>query len=308
MVNLFSLRSAPLRLYSWIKAIRRVRRVYARAHGRPLNIMKPRRFTEKLQWRKLFDLNPRFAVLCNRLAARDYITALVGDAHLVPLLWSGAPDDIPWDELKPPYVLKSTHASGQILMIDVDTLVDREAVRDVAAHWLKEAHGSRKGELGYGEVPRRLMIERTVTADGHRPTEARFFMFDGRVEAINTVFIEAGRIRNGAFHRADWTPLDWHFSRIVERKFPPPQRLTDMIEVAQRVAAGLDHVRVDFYDCGEQFWIGELTLYSWSGLSRIAPDQADFVLGAAWRLERPIRRAVSNVLLRERRISPPSSR
>jgi hypothetical protein len=56
-----------------------------------------------------------------------------------------------------------------------------------------------------------------------------------------------------------------------------------MIRVAAQLGAGLDHVRVDFYDCGEHFRIGELTLYAWSGLSKFQPDEADFILGRYWR-------------------------
>jgi hypothetical protein len=128
------------------------------------------------------------------------------------------------------------------------------------------------------------MIEETiVTAEGARPDEIRLFVFDGKVAAINTVFVEDGKIRNGAFHTPEWALLDWRFSRTVDREFERPLRLDDMIAVAERLGAGLDHVRVDIYDCGDRFWIGELTLYSWSGYSRFSPDEADLALGAHWK-------------------------
>ena len=49
----------PARIYQWGVAIHRVRTAYAHAHnGRKPRLLRPRRFTEKMQWRKLFDLNP----------------------------------------------------------------------------------------------------------------------------------------------------------------------------------------------------------------------------------------------------------
>jgi TupA-like ATPgrasp len=110
--NLFS----PARIYFWAAAIHRVRTAYKHAHnGRKPRLLRPRRFTEKIQWRKLFDLNPLYAVISDRLAVRNFIANRVGDDVLVRLLWVGDdPTAVPFDSLEPPYVIKSTHASGQL--------------------------------------------------------------------------------------------------------------------------------------------------------------------------------------------------
>lgn len=285
--------------HSLIARAWRVRRAYARAHGRPLRLFRPRRFTEKIQWRKIFDFNPVFPVLCDKLAVRDYIAARVGTEHVIPLLWSGTPEDIPFDRVAPPYFLKSTHSSGQVVMIDRGEVPDKAAIRARAERWLAIDHGAAYDEPGYGPVPPRLMIEETVTTpDGARPDEIRLFVFDGRVAVINTVFVENGKIRNGAFHTRDWTRLSWHFTRTSDRDFPRPIRLDEMIALAERLGEGLDHVRVDVYDCGDRFWVGELTLYSWSGYSRFNPDEADLELGAHWRTRMPGWRSVIPALFR----------
>jgi hypothetical protein len=190
-------------------------------------------------------------------------------------------------------------------MVGRDENPDRAAIRARAEGWLAINHGSAYDEPGYGPVPPRLMIEQTVTtADGGRPNEIRLFVFDGKVAVINTVFVENGKIRNGAFHTPDWTRLDWQFTRAVDRDFPRPIRLREMIALAERLGQGLDHVRVDIYDCGDCFWIGELTLYSWSGYSRFSPDEADFELGAYWRTRHPGWRTIIAELLRDPAFSP----
>src|SRR5580658_10426414 len=48
------------RLGQWALAIRRVRADYRRVTGRAPALLRPRRFTEKMQWRKLFELDPLF--------------------------------------------------------------------------------------------------------------------------------------------------------------------------------------------------------------------------------------------------------
>ena len=274
---------------------------YEAAHQRRPHFWLPRRYTEKMQWRKLFDLNPNFAMLSDKLAVREFIESRVGVEYLVPLRWSGMPTAIPFELLEPPYVVKSTHASGHVIIVKPGEQIDTSDIREQAAAWLKICHGTRFHEPGYVGVPRRIIVEKMLAgATGGPPDEVRLFVFDGKVRVVNTVIVEAGILRNGAFHTPDWKRLGWYFSRWIDRPFPPPQRLGDMIRIAENIGAGFDHVRVDIYDCGAQIHVGEVTLYSWSGNARFTPDEADFALGAHWRLRRPLWRAGLAVLFRRR--------
>ena len=279
----------------------RVCRRYARAHGRLPRLFRAQRYTEKIQWRKIFDFNPAFPILCDKLAVRDFIAERVGREHLIPLLWSGLPAEIPFDRVARPFFLKSTHASGQVIMVREDAEPDAVAIRAEARAWLAVNYGADRDQPGYDPVPARLMIEQTVTTEeGARPNEIRLFVFHGKVAVINTVFVEDGQIRSGAFHTPDWVRLNWHFTRTVDHSFPRPMRLRDMIALAERLGEGLDHVRVNVYDCGERIWIGELTLYSWSGYSHFNPDEADLELGAYWRTPELRWRAILAMLVRGR--------
>lgn len=286
---------------SLIASALRVRRRYARVHGRPPRLLTPRRYSEKMQWRKIFDFNPAFPILCDKIAVREFIAERVGHEHLIPLLWAGAPAEIPFDRVAPPFFLKSAHGSGQVIMVGRDEIPDTIAIRALTESWLATNRSEAYDEPGYESVPARLLIEHTVTtADGARPDEVRLFVFDGKVAVINTVFVENGQIRNGAFHTPDWTRLHWHFTRTIDRDFPKPIRLHDMIALAERLGEGLDHLRVDIYDCGDRIWIGELTIYSWSGHARFQPDEADLELGSYWRTRAPVWRDIIALLFRGR--------
>jgi hypothetical protein len=292
-------------LGAWLVAILRVRREYRRHHGRAPRLFAPVRYTEKIQWRKLFDLDPAYAVLSDKLAVRGVIAARAGEQLLIPLLWSGDdPDAIPFERLERPYVLKSTHASGHVMIVGPEDAIAPDDLRARARDWLDHCHGTHMHEPAYVRVPRRLMIERRLTRpDGGAPGEIRLFVFGGRVAIANTVFVEDGRMRNGAFHTPDWRRLDWHFSRrLDDREFPRPPRLDQMIRAAERIGAGFDHVRVDFYDCADRIHVGEVTVYPWSGLSRFNPDEADGLLGGYWTISRPRWRAAMAILLRRREI------
>lgn len=284
---------------AWRGRMARVRAQYRLAHGREPDLLHPRRYTEKIQWRKLFDPDPRFAVFCDKMATRALVARQFGPGLLTPLLWSGGPqpDLPPLDRIEPPYILKSSHASGHLLRVGRGETPDPALVRAAAREWLGCDYSAVNGEPAYAAVPRRLMVERLLAAaDGGPVGEMRAFVFDGRVRILNTVLLEQGRLRNGAFHTPAWQQLDWHFSREVPGPFPRPVALDAMIAVAERLGAGTDHVRVDFLHDGPRLWVGEVTVYPWSGFARFAPDAADHALGALWRLRWPRLRAARALL------------
>ena len=280
-----------------LQTIDRLKARYFKLHGRLPRLFRPRRFTEKMQWRKLFDRNELFTLFCDKLATRERIAARIGAEYLAPLLWSGGADEIPFERLTPPYFLKSSHAAGQVMCVTAALAQDVQAVRARAADWLRICFFEVNGEPGYRGVPRRLIAEQALLAeDGGPPQERRLFVFDGKVGVINTVFVEDGVVRNGAFHTPDWKRLDWYFTRQVTQEFPPPKRLADMIRIAELLGQSVDQVRVDIFDCGDRIYAGELTAYSWSGMAHFHPDEADVLLGRYWRLRWPLLRALAAIL------------
>ena len=291
------------RLSDWQKAIAQVRKVYFSVHGRAPNIFRPRRFTEKMQWRKLFDDNPVYPVLCDKLAVRDFIAARIGDRYHVPVLWIGAPADIPFDQLEPPYVIKSNHACGQVIMVAGRASLNPAAIRQTTTAWLAEPYGVHMEEAAYWAVPPRLFIEQMLlTKSGAPPDEHRLHLFQGKTAFIQTTVIEDGVARHGAFHTPQWSPQDWYFTQARNIVFPRPARLDEMIRLAEILGREFDYLRVDFFDDGQRLWLSELTLFSWSGLGIFHPDQADFTFGSYWRLRAPIWRALLKILLHRRPI------
>jgi hypothetical protein len=293
-------KTAPrMRLATWLRVIARVCIEYRRKHGRMPALLRPRRFTEKMQWRKLFELEPCFAVISDKLAARDFVAARIGAGRQAALLWAGDdPDAIPFDRLVPPYVLKSTHAAGQTIIVRDANALDANAARSAARGWLAYCFGSANCEPAYICVPRRLVVEQLlVDAHGAAPIERRVFVFDGHATIIQTTVVGAnGLLRTPAFHSRDWERLPIRLSSVPD-EIPPvrPKLLGDIIGLAERLGAGLSHCRVDIYDCGDTLTIGEVTLYSWSGMSPFHDPAQDLAMGAHWKIRHPALRALRAV-------------
>jgi hypothetical protein len=133
------------------------------------------------------------------------------------------------------------------------------------------------------------------------------FVFDGQAAFIRTTTPDQnGQPRFSDVHARDWTQLPIQWNRPAHPVPPPrPAQLAEIIALAERLGAGLSQCRVDIYDCDDMLMVGELTLYSESGLI-VYPDPAhDFALGGHWTIRWPMLRAFWAVAVRRWEIRPP---
>jgi hypothetical protein len=290
----------------WLLAIRRIYITYRNSHGFYPSLIFPIRFSEKMQWRKLFDLNPVYSILCDKLAVRDFVRERVGQELLIPLLWFGDdPNAIPFDTLEPPYILKSSHAAGHTIIVEDKALLDETAIRETARSWLAWNHGKALDEPGYIHVPQALLVEKLLlNKDGSAPLEHKVLVFDGTARVIRSITTAKNRARLGSVHTADWIELPWKLLHpTLGHPLDPPRRLKEIINMAERLGAGFDHLRIDLYECDNRIYAGEMTVYSYSGLQPTIPDSADFVLGAYWRIRLKWLRALWAIFAKKREIA-----
>lgn len=278
-------------VYIWIR--------FFRKHGRLLRVFNPHRYNEKIQWRKLFDFNPLFATVSDKHAVRSFIAERIGRDHLVPLLWVGDnPEKIPFGDFAEPFVVKCTHGNAMNLFFD-DLTVDRQTSVAQLRHWIRRDHGRALVEPGHiGLVPRIIVESMVRHSDGRPPTEYKFFMFDGKAALIAIRFNRDHFIHTNLFVTPDWepTPIKFDTPRFEGELPQRPASYDEMLQLAECIAAGFDHIRVDFLVTGERVFVGELSLYPQSGMVPVEPDCYDLWLGRKWRLDRPGYRALGSLL------------
>jgi hypothetical protein len=87
----------------------------------------------------------------------------------------------------------------------------------------------------------------------------------------------------GSNHR--WSQFDRDWKRVsgaTGDDIPAPSQLAAMLDAAERIAHGHDHLRVDFYEVYGRLWFGELCLFPGSGLERFDPVSLDETFGRFW--------------------------
>jgi len=111
--------------------------------------------------------------------------------------------------------------------------------------------------------PRLLAELLMLEPDGAAPLEHKIFVFDGRAQIVWTIFVDHDRARFDAVYSRDWRSLHWRaFNGCYEEPLAPPKQLEKFIELAERLGAGFDHIRVDLYEWEGQPRVGEPTLYT----------------------------------------------
>lgn len=54
--------------------------------GKRLDLKNPTSYNEKLQWLKLYDRNPLYTKLVDKVAVKDYVASIIGNEYIIPTL------------------------------------------------------------------------------------------------------------------------------------------------------------------------------------------------------------------------------
>lgn len=259
---------------------------FERIHGRKLDVSNPKTFSEKLFSRMILlnhESSPLFTKVSDKFAVRAYVGSKVGEQHLVKLIWHGEnPREIPFDSLPKEYVIKTNHGSAQIIVVrgkaDPADIVNKLSV------WLKKNYYWSAREGQYYDIKPRVMIEEYLRShDGSGPLDYRFWCFGGIPEVIQ---VDNHAHDINPFFDVQWNQLDLYYRDQVSRPFvDKPKNFEQMLDLAHRLSAGFDFVRIDLYNIDGAIYFGEFTLTPTSGQLKLRPDIWDVKLGDKWKMQ-----------------------
>lgn len=265
--------------------------------GRWPDYDRPRTLNEHIQAYMLRGRSPGLRVAADKLATRELVRRIGGEALLVPLLgvWSRA-QDVPLETLPRPCVLKGSAGSGQVIFLRPDRREDPAQLRLTLQRWLDTDYSLVSREWCYRGVPRRILAEALLADPAAAdplspeaiPADHKLYVIGGRVR-----FIQVDRGRFGRHTRnlydTGWRLLPHRLTLPNHPADPRPRRLAEMIDLAERLAEGYEFLRVDAYllpapdhPQGERLLIGELTNYPGAGFERFIPTAYAHELGAHW--------------------------
>ena len=274
---------------------------------RLLRTRNPQTFNEKVRYKMLRDHRPLLVTFADKAAVREYVASRVGQKYLprADAILSDPNDLLDVELPTKAYVVKPTHGSGAVVVVSPAApaaarlpepggawiychvrpeAVDRRRLRDVAADWLDQLYGQGPNkEWAYGLVPRQILVEELLVGpEGDIPDDYKLFVFHRQVRYIQ---VDTGRFggRTQDFYTPDWQRLDLSggpaAAPVPQRR---PDRLDEMIRLAETLAAVTDFVRVDLYHLPDRIVFGELTSYPAGGHSPFYPGSFNREFGSHW--------------------------
>lgn len=251
--------------------------------GRKLNLKNPTRYTEKLQWMKVYDHNPRYTEMVDKAAAKDWAGKIIGREHIIPTLgvWEHF-EDIDFDALPDRFVLKCTHDSHSVLICMDKASFDREAAKKRLNAALKREYCYEGRQWPYKNVPPRIIAEKYMENEATGDLrDYKFFTFNGEPKVM---YIATGRGTDQTY--GDFFDMEFHHLDLrIDHETAPvcpekPACFEQMKQAAAMLAKGTPQVRVDFYEVNGQFYFGEMTFFHCGGFVCFKPDSWDTTFGS----------------------------
>ena len=250
-----------------------------------IDFKNPQTFNEKLQWLKLYDRNPEYTKMVDKIEAKKYVADIIGEEYIIPTLkvWD-SPDDINLDELPNRFVLKCNHDSQSVAICRDKSTFDFEAAKKMLGERLKNNGYWYGREWPYKNVKPKIFAEKyMVDEETNDLRDYKFFCYDGKAKIM---YMASNRFNNDKETTMDyfdehfnWLDINWG-TKKSDIKPSKPNNFEEMISIAERLSKDIPEVRIDLYYCNKQIYFGEITFFDGSGFNMIKPTEWDYKLGS----------------------------
>ena len=255
--------------------------------GLKLNLDDPKRFTEKLQWYKIYHRDPLMGTCVDKYEVRKYIESKgLGDTLNKLYCVCSDPDEIDFAALPDRFVVKTTDGGGgeNIFICRDKSSLNVEELKTKLRSWKDKKNVNPGREWAYTLIKESRYIVEEYLENEVNPeagiSDYKFFCFNGKPHCI------AYDIDRYIGHKRNFYDVEWNNLHVTtdcetfdDSLMPRPEGLEDMCKVAEILSQDFPFVRVDLYYIKGKVYFGELTFYPWSGYVKYKPEEFDYQLG-----------------------------
>lgn len=272
-------------LLNWMPDAVYLKLLFSSVMGKKLDLQNPKTFNEKLQWLKLYDRNPRYSDLVDKVKAKSIIASTIGKEYIVPLIgkWDNA-NDIDFSELPDKVVLKCNHDQGSVRIIDNLSCENKDELVQFYSRRLKRNPYPGTREFAYRDITPMVFAEEYL---GERIVDYKFYCFNGEPK-----FLYCGQgLTDDHSLKIDFYNMDWEIMPFYRTDYlrlgeiPKPTHFQEMIDIAKKLSEDVPFVRIDLFEVNDRVYFSEFTLCPASGLMPFVPEEYDLIVGNMLNLE-----------------------
>ena len=252
---------------------------------KPLNLKKPRTFSEKLQWLKLYDRKPEYTTMVDKYEVKKYVADRIGEQYVIPTLgvWNSF-DEIDFDLLPDQFVLKCTHDSGGLVICRDKRTLNINTAKEKIEKSLKRNFYLMHREWPYKNVKPRIIAEMYMQDETQKAglVDYKFYCFNGEPKFL---YVSIG-LEDHATATITFMNLDWTFAPFKRTDFamlpevpPKPDTYDQMLQTARKLSEGIPFLRVDLYEIQGRMYFSELTFSPCAGFMEFSPAEYDKIVG-----------------------------
>ena len=195
-------------------------------------------------------------------------------------------EEIQFNDLPDKFVIKTTSGGNgdNVFIVTDKQRIDIGSIVKTVNGWLSKNYSNTAREWAYTKAARQpqIIVEEYLENDSNEGLDDyKFLCYNGKFRYL---WVDKGRY---SIHRRGFWNQKLEFLSGIRSDYPTfdkepilPDNISEMIEIAEKLAADFPFVRVDLYNVKNRIIFGELTFYPWSGYVKFYPDNFDIQLGA----------------------------
>lgn len=280
-------RTTILRLFDFVPDDIMLRVQYRIKTGRGLNLKKPKRYTEKIQWYKLYYRDPLMAQCVDKFEVRHYVESC-GMKSILNECYGvySSVEEIDFEALPNQFVLKDTLGGGgnSVILVEDKRKTNIAQIKKQLSKWISQPTNKKNPgrEWVYDGMPHRIIAEKYISSNPETGglIDYKFFCFGGKLACLYVM----GDRRNGlkvGIYDSNFHKLDAYISydKKMKTEVKKPDNFDKMCEISEKLSAKFPHARIDLFDQDGVIIFGEITFFSGSGYTLFDPDEFDFMMG-----------------------------
>lgn len=278
-------KSVPVFLYPYILKYK-----YYRMYNRKLDLKNPIALSEKLQWLKLHENNPKKQLLSDKLALKDYVKKQVPSLHVAEVYQvADSFNNLNFDKLPNSFVIKTNHSwHTNVFITNKEELTESDYLyySKYYENALKINYGYWSYyELHYKKIKPLLFVEELLFLQNINTFEYEVYCINGKVEFVRVVynfFDEVGHPNRRYFmydkfgKKLNFALFFDYFDIDISLDL---QLFKNIVDYSEILAKDVNFVRVDFIEVEGKLSLLEMTFTPFSGFIEFEPKEYDKYYG-----------------------------